>query len=239
MDALKQFLQSAATALQVVIVVLLILGPLRRYLGIFLYCVASLATTILEGWLELFHGGSSTPLFRQVYFADQVGLDFLLYSVVIALAFQSMTADSPLRKVAPKVFGVIILLSAVLPFVLFHESGVFSLSWFRRTSQVLTFGVALANLLFWAALLTNRKRDPRLLGVAISFGISLGGEAIAWGFRSLLGQRSPMYAFTNLTTFLLAQAILCKTFWPTGQKAEAAASSNVDGSTTIDRDLRG
>lgn len=219
MDSFFSLLQAVAVALQIVLVVLLCFGHVRRYPAIFLYAFVYLTTSLVEGYVNIYRPDLiRAATYRQLYFADQVFIDFIQYGIVIALTYQALPANSPLRQFAGKAFGLIVSLSVILPFILFREHKVFRSTWFKQASELLVFGVALANLVLWTALATNKKRDPQVLAVAIGLGVSLAGEGLAWGARVLFHMANTGDALDTLT-FILSLAILCKAFWPKSKPA--------------------
>src|SRR5579872_2843359 len=156
LSQISSVLEATTIATQAVVVVFLLRGPFRRYSLLLLYCVLQLAATITEEYLYRVFGDPS-PLFRRLYWTDEVTLDLLLFLMVITLIYRALES-SPLRAGMGRLLGAVVVIVLTVPFVLFHARR-FSTPWFDGTSQLLNFGAAIMNLGLWTALIGTKKRD--------------------------------------------------------------------------------
>src|SRR5690242_16963560 len=163
-------LVTTTIVLQAIVIFFLLRGPFRRYPVLLLYCVLQLATSLTEGYvLRAF--GQASPIFRRLYWTDEVSLDLLLFLMVILLTYQALEG-STLRTGMGRLLGAVLVIVLVVPFVLFSARR-FSSAWFDGTSQLLNFGGAIMNLGLWTALIGTKKRDPVLLTVSAGLGVAV------------------------------------------------------------------
>ncbi len=167
----------ATVLLQVTLIALLARGQLRRYPVLVLYSVTYIAIIVLEG-LALSETGVDGALYRNLYWTSDLVLDFLLFLMVITLTYR-VVAGNPLLRPFARMLFLVAAAAIVLPFILFHP--LFQFGWFRHTSQLLSFGAALMNLLLWTAIIGTRDRDPQLLSVSAGLGVAVTGIAITYG----------------------------------------------------------
>jgi hypothetical protein len=158
---------------------------LLRYPILLIYCLADLLTAGAEYFVQNY---GSHKLFIKLYYADEVGIDLILFLMVITLTYRAMDGN-PTRAMAGRVLGFITVLVLGLPFLLFHQSiGDFA-AFFNGASEVLNFGAAIMNLVLWTALIGARRRDAQLITVCAGLGLQVTGQAIGFGTRHLLPQK--------------------------------------------------
>jgi hypothetical protein len=160
-------------------------SSLFRYPILLIYCVVDLLTAAAEYFVQNY---GSHEFFTKLYYADEVGIDLLLFLMVITLTYRAMDGN-PMRAMAGRALGVITAVVLALPFLLFHQSigtfGVFS----NDASEVLNFGAAIMNLVLWTALIGARRRDGQLIAVSAGLGLQVTGQALGFGTRHLVPQR--------------------------------------------------
>ena len=107
------------------------------------------------------------------------------------------------------------------------QHGYFDSQWFSHTSQILNFGAAIMNLVLWTALLSNRRRDSKLVTLSIGVGIVTSSAAIAWGAREWFPQqdRWPIDTFMTLT-HLVSVLLWCWVFRPKARQSGRAVPPN-------------
>jgi hypothetical protein len=168
-----------------------------------------------------------------MYWIDEVSMDLLLFLVVIAFTYAALQ-DNPLRPKAAKALAIIVVVTFSLPFAMLRnhstiQHGSFSSQWFNHASQIWNFGAAIMNLVLWAALLSNRRRDPQLVTLSIGVGIATASAAIAWGARRWLAadNRWPVDIFM-VVAGLASVLLWCWAFRPKAstQSSGAAPPSN-------------
>ena len=227
-------------AVQLVVIVLVLIGPARKFLVLLIYVVAELVSTSALTLADMLYGGSlqvsaahasaGQKLYTHLYWTDDVVLDLLLFLTVIVLTYQA-TEGTPLRAAAGKLLGGVALAAVILPFALFHPTftpwpkG----SWFNSADQLLNFGGAIMNLALWTALIGSRRRDPQLLTVSAGLGILVTGAAISLGLVHFIPPGGLRWLPTTflLLTHLTGLLIWCWAFRPATrphrQSTEAAS----------------
>jgi len=181
--------------LQLATVVLLILGPARKYAFVLIYSVLQLGTSVIE--IAVAHRfGTTGKAYRLVFWTDEIALDLLLFLILILLTYQAMEG-SPGRGAMRKMLVAFALIAVSLPLGVFKGAFV-KAAWFDQTSQLLNFSAAILNLGLWTALLSSRRRDLQYLTVSAGFGIVATGVSISFGLRHLIHTRGAAYQGANL-----------------------------------------
>ena len=228
-DAVLNSLEAAGMALQVVVVLLLLLGPFRRYALLLAYCGVQLAATVAEVVLSHEGGreaGRQSALFIRVYWIDEIVIDSLLFLLVIVLTYRALEGK-PQRAVFGKILAFVVVVTAIAPFLVFHSRPLFKTSWFNGTSQFLNFGAALMNLALWTAMLSNKRRDAQLLAVSAGLGVLVTGAAVGYGLRQFTVRGGNPRELANLfkaASYVLSMAIWCWAFRRKARKDQAAAA---------------
>jgi hypothetical protein len=194
---------------------LLLRSNYRRYPLLLVYSVVVLAATVAEV-LVVNALGTSSMGYRNLYMADEVIVDLLLFLMVIVMTYQAM-GENPLRAKIGRLLGIVVAGVVLLPFVLFRGP-IFGLRWFYETSQMLNFGGAIMNLALWTALLGNKKRDPLLLSVSAGLGVAVTGAAITYGLFhfqwATSGTARDLVNLIKSLAYLVSLVIWCWTFRP-------------------------
>lgn len=168
--------------LQLLVIAYILKGPYQRYPFLLIYCLAETLTTGVE---YLVSNYGSHELFIRLYYADEVGVDLILFLMVITLTYRAMEGN-PMRVTAGRALGFITLVVLGLPFLLFHQSIGDPAVFFNGAGEVLNFGAAIMNLVLWTALLGAHKRDAQLLTVSTGLGLQVTAQAIGFGIRHLI-----------------------------------------------------
>jgi len=218
---------SVTILLQLTLLVLLAKGPFRRYPVLVLYSVTYIAIIVLEG-LALSEAGVDGALYRNLYWTSDLILDFLLFLMVITLTYR-VVAGNPLLRPFARMLFLVAAAAIVLPFLLFHP--LFQFGWFRHTSQLLSFGAALMNLLSWTAIIGTRDRDPQLLSVSAGLGVAVTGVAITYGLLqfSAVNFRWLPDLFKSLTQ-VGSMVIWCWAFRPSAREPSSPTEAIPDPS---------
>jgi hypothetical protein len=205
---------------QGLLLVLLLRGPFRKFIIFTFYVLGAFAADVSE-WIAYYRLGWQSPAYRRLYWMDHVTVNLLLFLVVIVFTYAALDGN-PRRLKAAKALGVIVAVTVALPFAMLHNHHnktyeLFTSQWFNHANQIWNFGAAIMDLVLWAALLLNRRRDPQLVGLSIGVGIATASAAIAWGVRQWLSEahRWPVDSLMvaiNLTCLLL----WCWVFRPWG-----------------------
>jgi hypothetical protein len=179
----SNFLDAVNLALLGLVIFYLIRGPYRRYPLLLTYCLAELAAAAAEYFVSNY---GSHQVFVKLYYADEVGIDLLLFLMVIVFTYRALDQRSPMRKAAGRILTFITFGVLVLPFILFYKSiGDFA-HFFSHTSELLNFGAAVMVLVMWTALLSAKERDRQLLMVSAGLGLQAAAQAIGFGIRQFL-----------------------------------------------------
>lgn len=238
MSSFTQTLYHLDTALELVLLALLICGPFRKRILFSTYIAATALLDVIES-AAYYRLGWRSPAYRTLYWTDRVALDLLLFLLVIVLTFEALR-ESPMRGKASKTIGGIVSVALLLPFALlrYHHGrvhGYFDSQWFNHASQIWNFGAAIMNLVLWAALLASRRRrDPQLVTLSIGLGILTSSAAIAWGARQWLSEQNrwPVDIFAAMA-HIAAFALWCWLFRPkTARRAPPQNAAPPDALTT-------
>jgi len=232
MNFLFQILYGVDTVLQALLLLLLLRGSFRKYTVFSLFILFGFAADVAEG-IAFYRRGWESPAYRTLYWTDHVALAVLLFLVVIAFTYASLQ-DNPMRPKAAKALGFIVAATVALSLGILRahysvQHGFFTSQWFNHASQIWNFGAAIMNLVLWAALLSNRRRDPQLVTLSVGLGIATAIAAIAWGARRWLPEPDRWMVDSFMTVTHLASVLLwCWVFRP---KAAARSSSTSSGRT--------
>jgi hypothetical protein len=187
-------------------------------------------------WIAFYRLGLKSSAYHWLFWVDNVMMVLLLFLVVIAFAYQALEG-SPLRPKARKAFAIIFVTALVLPFTMLHDGhskqyGYFTNLWFNHVIQIWNFGAAIMNLVLWAALLSNRRRDPNLVTMSIGVGLATASVAIGRGVREWFPEshRWPVDTFM-IVAHIAGLLVWCWAFRPGAEsgraaKPPAAASQN-------------
>ncbi len=221
------------------LVILLYLGPTRKFWVVLLYVswelVATAGLTLadlrLEGTVQADRVTEAGRLYAKLYWSNDVVVDLLRFFVVTVLIYKVAGSSKPF--LGRLLVGLVVAMM-VLPFLLFHPllphasaatrtaSEYFPRgTWFNSTSQLLNFGAAIMNVILWGALIQSRNRDPQILALSLGMGILVTGTAIGYGLRHFVpqgGWTAVFNLFLNLTQ-LAAWLIWCRAFWPAPKRA--------------------
>lgn len=225
MSVFAQVLDASEIALQVLLLILLLRGAFRRYIAFSVYVFAALIVDPVE-IVAYYRLGWRSPAYHTLFWSDHIALDLLTFLVVIAFTYKAFQ-DNPSRRGAARALAIIGAVAIALPFALlrYHngkQHGHFDSQWFNHTSQILNFGAAIMNLVLWAALLSNRKRDPKLVTLSIGLGIVTSSAAIAWGARQWLPQQSRWPVDTFVILAHIASLLLwCWVFKPRPERRQS------------------
>lgn len=224
------------------LIVLLIIGPSRKFWVVLLYVSWEFLATVgltfaylhIYGQAQISTG--ARLLYTRLYWTNDLIADLLRFVLVVVLIYQVVGSSRPLLG---RGLSVLVLATVVLPFVLFQPvfapTGIPTDSlrwyptgaWFNSASQLLNFGAAIMNVILWGALIQSKKRDPQILAVSIGLGILVTGTAVSYGFRHFTtpqGAFRPLFnLFLNLIQ-LAAWLIWCRTFWPPRRRKISVAA---------------
>lgn len=230
MNVLTQAIYVVEVVLELLLVLLLLRGPFRKYLPFTIYVVAGLVVDVLEASAYYRFGWRSAE-YRRLYWTDHMTLDLLLFLVVVAFTYEALRGN-PFRAKAGKILAVIVLVGLVIPLTMLNSYrskayGMFSSQWFNHASQVFSFAAAVMNLVLWGALLSNRKRDPQLVTLTIGLGIVTASAAIMFGVRQFVAEsnRWPLDNFMYLA-YVGALLLWCSAFRRKPSRVANAAPPN-------------
>ena len=214
MELFSDVIIVTGVVLQLALLVLLALGPLRRYFLIFAYCLAQTAQILVDAWV-LRQFGQTSREYRIAFWTDAIVVDILLFLLVVALTYRAME-DNPLRGKMTRLLIVLSIIIFSLPFVVL--SGPLSYTrWLNGAEQILNFGAAIMNLGLWTALLGSKKRDPQLLTITAGLGVRVAAVAVMLGLRNLTAQGGNAREIADIAarlSFIGGTLIWCWAFRP-------------------------
>lgn len=215
------------------LIVLLLLGPTRKFWVVLVYASYELLATVgltladlyLHGTAQVDQPSDASRLYARLYWTNDVIDDLLRFVLLTVLIYMVVGSSKPLLG---RVLTGLVLAMIVLPFLLYQP--IFpptpsltlfprwypTREWFNSTSQLLYFGAAIMNVILWGALIQSKKRDPQILAMSLGLGILLTSFAIGYGLRHFIPQGGFTAAFNlflNLAQ-LGAWLICCRAFWP-------------------------
>jgi hypothetical protein len=203
--------------------ILIFLFLFRKYVHTYpLLFSFSLAQLFANGaeTLLLHTAGRASTVYRLFYWADEIGLDLLLFLTVIALTLKALEGK-PQRAAASRLFWIIAALVVLLPFLIFYKRGLFTNRWFTGYGQVLSFGGGIMNLALWTALIGKKPKDSQLLALSAGVGLMTTGQALFYGLFQFSGGPWKVLVDSLLAiTQVLGVGICCWALWP---KATAVA----------------
>jgi len=222
-----------ATFAQLILLVLIIRGPLKRYFPLFLYVFSLLVVSLAEGYV-LGKWGADREHYFPVFWGGELFLGTQLFLLMITLTPRALEGN-PLRKNVLRIMGVAAAMVFMVPFVAF-QSQVFTTRWNDSTGQLLNFGAAAMNLALWGALLVSKQRDRQLLMVSAGLGVAVAGAALTFGMRRLTGEDSLGRVFADSAYRLLqigSVLIWCWAFWPRRKSTANLTSGDPARSTPV------
>ena len=220
-------------AVRLAVIYLLLHGFVRTYLTVFIYGCFYLLTSFSEVVVSRFLGRASAA-YGNLYWADEVLLDLLLFLTVILLTYRASQGNT-FAPAMRKALIVVVVVALTLPFLLggfglwsAKDHSRLSDHWFTQAGQIFNFGGALMNLVLWTTLIGSRQREPRLLAVSAGLGVAVTAQAIFLGVRLLSGSpvvREVADVFINVLGQITASVIWCWAFRPSAQVRSGATSS--------------
>ena len=206
-------------ALLLLIFVLLLRGPARRFPFVLTYvgweCFANFSLAFAN---RILTGTEGSRIYARFYWINEVLVDLLRFILVVVLT-RTVTAHGPQRSAIDRILAGVAVVTIVLPFLLYHPT--FTIfpraQFFSSTSQLFNFGAGLMNLILWGALVASKQRDPLILAVSAGLGVVVTGAAFAYGLRHFIAP-GPLRLIPNLLlmfTQTAGWAIWCRAFWAT------------------------
>ena len=181
--------------LELLIVATLLRGGYTRYPFVFAYVVADLITTVIEIRPSLGYGSRSEVMIHQfmwIYWIDERVMQILMFLVVISLVYLAAQDRRPSGSgVAVIIAGTLIFTG--ISFLIHYSPRLYIGQWMTPWTRDLNFAGALLDLGLWAKLISQPRKDYRLLMVSGALGIQFTGQAIGQAIRAL--SHSPTVRF--------------------------------------------
>jgi hypothetical protein len=175
-------------ALQAVVITRLLRGEWRRFPLIFVFVISEFLVGAAQTptmWAVSFH---QTPAAQSwsaaVYERGEVFLEFFTFVVVISLIFRAtahLQSREPMRVMC--VAGAAMFVG--ISFWIHFNPGIGVGLWMTPWTRDLNFGTSILDLALWSLLMTQRRKDSRLLLLSGALGIQFAGTAIAHSLRTL------------------------------------------------------
>ena len=194
-----------AALLDVVVLLLLAKGPLRRFPFAFVFCSVQLVINAAETVIS-FSIGSRTKFYTQFYWAADMVAHLCILLVIVALIYRVM-AGNPMQKWAPAA-GVLAGVAVGVVSLVFYHAPLLS-KWMTPVTRNLSFTEEILNFVLWGLLLEKRDYDRQLLMVSAGIGIQVTGEVIGHTLR--IYATSSIVWLPNFLVFVCE--ILCLLIW--------------------------
>jgi hypothetical protein len=172
--------------LQLMVIAALVRGAYRQYLLLFVYTIAAFLIAVAEIPIVLakFSGQADGKAFGDMYWADDVILQTLLYTVVINLIYKATARIQP-RAVVRVILTVGALVFAAVSILIHYNADSARGEWMNLWTRDLSFCTTALDLALWTVLITTRNREPRVLLVSGALGIQFAGSAIGDAVQDL------------------------------------------------------
>jgi hypothetical protein len=203
---LNNAIVTGSLLLELAVVFYLLKGSYLKYPILLAYCITELLTGTAEIIVSSY---GSHEVFVLLYYIDEVGVDLLLFLMVITLTYRAMEGN-PMRVMAGRALGFITVIVLGLPFLLFQPSIKDFAVFFNSTGEVLNFGAAIMNLVLWTAMLGATRRDAQLLTVSAGLGLQVTAQALGFGIRHLL---SPKHRWMPDLFMVMAHLVSVYIWW--------------------------
>lgn len=181
---------------------LILKGPLRPHLVLFLYLVVLFLTNV--GELAVY----DTALYAKAFYIDDILRQFMVFLLVISLIYRAFTTRSEKRWLGRwLIAGALLLPAAFLGYALLQPSVSFIRS-MTNAVRNLSVTAMVMNLVLWTLLIGSRTPDRRLLTITSGLGLQMAGEAIGQSLR-LMNRTLVPYG----NGVLIAAHFLCLLVW--------------------------
>jgi hypothetical protein len=174
--------------LQAIVITRLLRGEWRRYPLIFVFVISEFLVGVAQVPTNLslsFHQTAAAQSWSAtVYERGEVFLEFFTFVVVISLIFRAtahLQSRGPMRVICVAGAALFVGTSFWIHFNPRVGVGLWMTPWTRD----LNFGTSILDLALWSLLMTQRRKDSRLLLLSGALGIQFAGSAIAHSLRTL------------------------------------------------------
>ncbi|MEO8052711.1 MAG: hypothetical protein ABI833_20065 [Acidobacteriota bacterium] len=214
------------------VLILLLRGPFRKFWVVLFYVAWELMATLTLTGLNLLYNDpaqlnneslkAAMRLYARLYWGNDVIVDLLRFILVIVLTYRSIPEGAS-RVRTGRVLSGVVAAAILLPFLLFPMGSQTwpKGAWFNSTSELLNFGAAIMNLGLWGTLIANRQRDRQFVSVSIGLGVLVTGTAISYGVKHFAQNSSIPNVFLMLVQ-LGAWVVWCLAFRPVPVRRVAA-----------------
>jgi hypothetical protein len=207
--------------LELLIVATLLRGGYRRYPFVFAYVVADLITTVIEIRPSLGYGSRSEVMIHQfmwIYWIDERVMQILMFLVVISLVYLAAQDQRPSGSGVAGIIGGTLIFTGI-SFLIHYSPRLYIGQWMTPWTRDLNFAGALLDLGLWAKLISQPRKDYRLLMVSGALGIQFTGQAIGQAIRAL--SHSPTVRFLA-NILLLSMDLIFLYLWYQAFRTEPA-----------------
>lgn len=209
--------------LEVLIVATLLRGGYSRYPFVFAYVIADLITTVIEIRPCLGYGSrmsESIHQFMWIYWIDERVMETLIFLVVISLVYLAAQDRKPRGAGVAGVIGGTLIFT-VISFSIHYRPNLYVGQWMTPWTRDMNFAGAILDLGLWAKLISQPRKDYRLLMVSGALGIQFTAQAIGQAIRTL--SHSPTIRFLA-NILLMSMNLIFLYLWYQAFHAGASAS---------------
>src|SRR5216684_2882064 len=179
-----------ALLLDILLIVYLVRGPLKRFIFVFCYCLIEAVDIVGLGYLQLRPSG--LPYESFFWAADWVS-HALITLILLSLIRESLGSSADLRRLASWVLPVAIAGVAIGSVLAFRDPSIKISVWMTPVTRNLSFAEEILNFMLWTALIRNRDYDRLLLFISAGIGVQVTGEVIGHTIRTFMRMRTMIW----------------------------------------------
>ena len=185
--------------LQLMVIAALVRGAWRQYLLLFVYSITAFLIAVAEipSYLAKYSGqADAQSALSKWYWYDDVILETLLYTVVIALIYRATERMQPRALIRTLLTAAALIFAGVSLYV--HYSPTLGRGeWMNPWTRDLSFCSMVLDLALWTFLISSKKKDPQLLLVSGGLGIQFAGSAIGDAIQDLAAKAYHAHQFST------------------------------------------
>ena len=173
----------SAVLLYVAVAIYIARGPFRRFLFVFLYCLAQALTGIVVSltYLDL---GLRRDLYQTIFWTTDFVSHALITLILVSLIRESLESSPDLKRLAIPLVPLAVLCVAIGSAFTFRSH--YLSTWMTPVSRNLSFCEELLNFMLWTILIRKRDYDRLLLFISAGIGVQVTGEVIGNTIRMFI-----------------------------------------------------
>src|SRR6202171_6312739 len=197
----------SAVLLYVAVAIYIARGPFRRFLFVFLYCLAQALTGIVVS-LTYFDFGLRRDFYQTIFWTTDFVSHALITLILVSLIRESLETSPDLKRLATLLVPLAVLCVAIGSAFTFRNH--YLTAWMTPVSRNLSFCEELLNFMLWSILIRKRDYDRLLLFISAGIGVQVTGEVIGNTIRTFMRKGTPIWL---PDTLLMVSEIICLLTW--------------------------